>query len=93
MAFNISGASTVGCLALCTQDCIGVCRVGGKCSICGEPYDRPNKVFEKGGAMYIGKIVKTYTQGQQIDVTVVVSPNDSGSMYTTALSLSLSFVS
>jgi hypothetical protein len=45
----------------------------GKCSICGEPFDRANKLFEKGGAMYTGKIVKTYTQGQQIDVTVVVS--------------------
>ncbi|CAF0739159.1 unnamed protein product [Rotaria sordida] len=24
----------------------------GKCSICGEPYDKPAKLFEKGGAMY-----------------------------------------
>ncbi len=47
--------------------------IEGKCGICGEPYDRPNKLFEKGGSMYTGKIVKTYTQGQQIDVTVVVS--------------------
>jgi len=47
--------------------------IGGKCGICGEPYDRANKLFEKGGAMYTGKIVKTYTQGQQIDVPVVVS--------------------
>jgi hypothetical protein len=47
--------------------------VEGKCSICGEAYDKPNKLFEKGGAMYLGKIVKTYNQGQQIDVNVVVS--------------------
>ncbi|CAF1289427.1 unnamed protein product [Adineta ricciae] len=51
---------------------------GGKCSICGEPYDRVNKVFEKGGAMYLGKIVKTYNQGQQIDVTVVLTANHKG---------------
>jgi hypothetical protein len=31
------------------------------------------KLFEKGGAMYKGTIVKTYTQGQQIDVKVMVS--------------------
>ncbi len=45
----------------------------GKCSICGEPYDKKVKLFEKGGAMYKGTIVKTYTQGQQIDVKVMVS--------------------
>jgi hypothetical protein len=45
----------------------------GKCGICGEPYDRENKLFEQGGDFYTDKIVKTYTQGQQIDVTVVVS--------------------
>ncbi|CAF1573925.1 unnamed protein product [Adineta steineri] len=51
---------------------------GGKCGICGEPYDKANKLFEKGGAMYTGKIVKTYTQGQQIDVTVVLTANHKG---------------
>jgi hypothetical protein len=33
--------------------------IEGKCGICGEPYDRANKLFEKGGAIYTGKIVKT----------------------------------
>jgi hypothetical protein len=47
--------------------------IGGKCGICGERYDRANKLFEKDGAMYTGKIVKTYTSRQQIDVAVVVS--------------------
>ena len=47
--------------------------LGGKCSICGEAYNAPTKLFDKGGPMYLGKIVKTYTQGQQIDVNVVVS--------------------
>ncbi len=47
--------------------------LGGKCGICGEPYDRQNKLFEKGGAMYLGKIVKTYNQGEQIDVKIKVN--------------------
>ena len=32
------------------------------------------KLFEKGGAMYTGKIVQTYRQGQEIDVKVMVNP-------------------
>ena len=47
--------------------------LGGKCGICGEPYEKSVKLFEKGGAMYKGTIVKTYRQGQQIDVKVMVS--------------------
>ncbi|CAF3625173.1 unnamed protein product [Rotaria sp. Silwood1] len=50
----------------------------GKCSICGEAYDKKVKLFEKGGAMYKGTIVKTYTQGQQIDVKVVLTANHKG---------------
>ncbi|UJR14528.1 hypothetical protein I4U23_001524 [Adineta vaga] len=51
---------------------------GGKCSICGEAYDKPVKDFEKGGARYKGTIVRTYTQGQQIDVQVVLTANHKG---------------
>ncbi|CAF2122164.1 unnamed protein product [Rotaria magnacalcarata] len=51
---------------------------GGKCGICGEPYDRAIKLFEKGGAKYTGKIVKTYNQGEQIDVQVKLSANHQG---------------
>jgi len=47
-------------------------QLGGKCSICGEPYDRGMKLFEKGGAKYLGKIIKTYDQGQQMDVQIKV---------------------
>jgi hypothetical protein len=47
--------------------------LGGKCSICGEPDDRKPKLFGVGDAMYSGKIVRTYTQGSVIPVTVVVS--------------------
>ncbi|CAF4209973.1 unnamed protein product [Adineta steineri] len=50
----------------------------GKCSICGEAYDKPVKLFEKGGAMYKGTIVQKYTQGQQIEVKVVLSANHKG---------------
>ncbi|CAF0838850.1 unnamed protein product, partial [Rotaria sordida] len=42
----------------------------GKCGICGEVYDEKNKLFEKGGSMYKGTSVKTYEQGQQIQVKV-----------------------
>jgi len=51
---------------------------GGKCGICGEPYDRPVKLFEKGGQMYKGTSVKTYQQGQQIDVKVMLTANHKG---------------
>jgi len=51
---------------------------GGKCGICGEAYDKPNKLFEKGGALYKGTSVKTYSQGQQVDVKVVLTANHKG---------------
>lgn len=60
----------VHCSVCVTFDFV-VC-LGGKCGICGEPYEKPVKLFEKGGEMYKGTIVKTYTQGQQIDVKVMV---------------------
>jgi len=50
----------------------------GKCSICGEAYDKPNKLFEKGGSLYLGKIVKTYRQGEAIEVKVVLTANHKG---------------
>ena len=44
---------------------------GYKCSICGESYSGP-KMFEKGGALYTGRSVETYSQGQIIEVVVEV---------------------
>lgn len=44
----------------------------GKCSICGEAFDAKPKLFGRGDSMYLGKIVRTYTQGSVIPVTVVV---------------------
>lgn len=43
----------------------------GKCGICGEDYSGP-KELEKGGSLYRGLTVRTYTQGQLIDVVVDV---------------------
>lgn len=47
--------------------------IGGKCSICGEAYDAKSKLFGLGDTMYLGKIVRTYTEGSTILVTVIVS--------------------
>jgi hypothetical protein len=46
--------------------------IGYKCSICGENILTVPKRFEKGGDMYVGKIVETYIQGQNILATVHV---------------------
>ena len=43
-----------------------------KCGICGENILTVPKRFEKGGDMYVGKIVETYIQGQNILATVHV---------------------
>ncbi|UJR30953.1 hypothetical protein I4U23_018465 [Adineta vaga] len=51
----------------------------GKCSICGEAYDAKPTLFGKGDAMYLGKIVRRYTQGSFIPVTVVLTANHRGS--------------
>ena len=45
---------------------------GGQCGICGEDWALP-KVWEKGGVNYRGISVRNYTQGQTIDVYVLVS--------------------
>ncbi|CAF3373475.1 unnamed protein product, partial [Rotaria sp. Silwood2] len=51
---------------------------GGKCSICGEAYDLQPKLFDVGGEMYLGKIVRTYTQGSVIPVKVILTANHLG---------------
>jgi hypothetical protein len=43
-----------------------------KCGICGENILTVPKRFEKGGDMYVGKIVETYIQGQVILATIQV---------------------
>jgi hypothetical protein len=44
---------------------------GGKCGICGDSWDEP-KDYEKGGAKYLGKIVRNYMPGSNIPVVVQV---------------------
>jgi hypothetical protein len=44
---------------------------GGKCGICGDSWDEP-KDYEKGGAKYLGKIVRNYAPGTNIPVVVQV---------------------
>lgn len=50
---------------------------GGKCGICGDAWDEPRS-YEKGGDKYLGKIVRNYTKGSGIDVTVRVTANHLG---------------
>ncbi len=44
---------------------------GGKCGICGDPWDGEKK-FEKGGSHYLGKIVRNYDPESIIPVTIQV---------------------
>lgn len=46
---------------------------GLKCGICGEDINVVPKLFEKGGKLYVGEIVQTYAEEQEIKVSVVVS--------------------
>lgn len=50
----------------------------GKCSICGEAWDKPNKLWEKGGANYLGKVLRQYKTGSVMDVHVEISANHLG---------------
>jgi len=44
---------------------------GGKCGICGDSWDEPRE-YERGGAKYLGKIVRNYPKGTTLPVTVQV---------------------
>ena len=43
---------------------------GGKCGICGDPWDQSPRKHEVGGQFYKGTIVRTYKRGQVIDAYV-----------------------
>lgn len=45
---------------------------GGKCGICGDPWD-DEREYEKGGSKYLGKIVKTFSKNSQMPVKVQVN--------------------
>lgn len=50
---------------------------GGQCGICGEDFNA-DKLWEKGGKNYRGYTVRTYAQGETIDVTVEITANHKG---------------
>jgi hypothetical protein len=50
---------------------------GGKCGICGEAWDRP-KMFERGGSMYRGLIVRHFRESEQFDAVYSISANHAG---------------
>ncbi|XP_043191630.1 uncharacterized protein LOC122364892 [Amphibalanus amphitrite] len=53
--------------------------MGGKCGICGDPYDEPQpRTHEIGGPYYKGIIVSNYTVGQEIEVVVTITANHLG---------------
>lgn len=53
---------------------------GGKCGICGDPYQKRPRKFEAPGKYATGKMTKTYTKGQTIKVTIQVTADHRGTM-------------
>nr|KAG5691648.1 hypothetical protein BaRGS_022923 [Batillaria attramentaria] len=52
---------------------------GGKCGICGDPYDTPDPKPNEAGGMYAtGIIVRTYHQADVINVTVKITASHGG---------------
>lgn len=55
---------------------------GGKCGLCGDSYDSATpRLHELGGYYGQGVIVKTYTQGSTIPVTVKITANHRGYVF------------
>ncbi|XP_043191633.1 uncharacterized protein LOC122364896 [Amphibalanus amphitrite] len=53
--------------------------MGGKCGICGDPYDEPQpRTHEIGGPYYKGYLVQNYTSGEVVTVTVNLTANHLG---------------
>ncbi|XP_033733300.1 mucin-2-like [Pecten maximus] len=53
--------------------------LGGKCGVCGDPYDQPHpRENEAGGKYAKGVIVKYYTKGSTINITVEITSNHLG---------------
>ncbi|KAF2367415.1 Cellulose/chitin-binding protein N-terminal [Trinorchestia longiramus] len=52
--------------------------MGGKCGICGDPWDQNPRDHEVGGIYATGTIVRDYTQGQVIKTTGNVTTNHLG---------------
>ena len=45
---------------------------GGKCGICGEGFNS-EKLFEKGGRLYVGTIVRTFYKNCEMKVTAEIT--------------------
>jgi hypothetical protein len=55
---------------------------GGKCGLCGDNYsDAKPRLHELGGKFGSGVIMKSYTQGSTIPVTVKITANHKGYFY------------
>ncbi|ESO86390.1 hypothetical protein LOTGIDRAFT_195131, partial [Lottia gigantea] len=53
-------------------------RNGGRCGICGDPYDANVKPHEVGGKYATGQIVKNYRAGQTFTAKIEVTANHKG---------------
>ncbi|KAI3378982.1 hypothetical protein SNEBB_010073 [Seison nebaliae] len=51
---------------------------GGKCGLCGDPYNAPVKAHEPGGKFYTGTIMGTYKSGSWVPIQFVLSANHLG---------------
>ena len=51
---------------------------GGKCGVCGDPWQEKNKKHEYPGKYANGIIAKEYVQGQEIEVAVDLTSNHQG---------------
>jgi len=51
---------------------------GGKCGICGDPWNGPKENEAPGGIYATGTIVAQYTEGQVIDIDVRITTNHKG---------------
>ncbi|KAK4319033.1 hypothetical protein Pmani_010012 [Petrolisthes manimaculis] len=51
---------------------------GGRCGICGDSWDENPRPHEAGGKYATGTIVRRYTQGQVVPVTVDIDSNHRG---------------
>lgn len=51
---------------------------GGKCGVCGDPYDQNPRDHEPGGKYATGITVRNYTQGQEISATIDITANHDG---------------
>ncbi|KAJ7379978.1 hypothetical protein OS493_012740 [Desmophyllum pertusum] len=52
---------------------------GGKCGVCGDPYDKSHPQYVHPGKYATKTITKTYREGQEIEVKIKVTTNHMGS--------------